>query len=157
MSQVVRVEWSPTGLGVNLRPIIMAMTTHGKLFAFGEHRDPDSATTTGLRDRSKRMWRILWALGLGMPIPAEDQEGSYRIMDEKITSFSWARYIAPGKALLAYKTDEEEVVIMSVHYFLAPGSTGEKTQDYVWQVREMARFEANGVHHVRLLNIPDLS
>lgn len=149
MSQVVRVEWSPTGLGVNLRPVIMALTTNGELLTFGEVKDPESATTTGLRDRNTRMWRVLWALGAGMPIPAEDQEGSYRTMNEKVTSFSWARYIAPGKALLAYKTDEEEVVIMSVHYFLKPGSTGQEGQDFMWQVREVARFEAKGPHEVK--------
>lgn len=149
ISQIVKVEWSPSGLGVNLRPIIMVMTTNGELLAFGEHKDPESVTASGLRARNNRMWRLLWALGASMPIPAEDQEGSYRTMDERITSFSWAGYIAQGKALLAYKTDEEEVAIMSVHYFRRPESQGQRAVDYVWQVREVARFAAEGPHAVR--------
>lgn len=148
VSQVVRLEWSPTGLGVNLRPVLMALTTNGELLTFGEHRDPESTAASGLRTRNTKMWRVLWALGAGMPIPAEDQEGSYRTMTEKVTSFSWSRYIAPGKALLAYRTDEDEVAIMSVHYFLKPGSTGQEGQDFVWQIREVARFEVKGPHKV---------
>ena len=149
VSQVVRVEWSPVGLGACLRPILVAMTTNGELLAFGEHRDPEFEISSANSSRNTRMWKILWALGAGMPIPAEDYEGSYRTMDERITSFSWAKYIAPGKALLAYKTDVDEVVIMSVHYFQKPGSVGQLAVDFMWQIREVARFEATGPHEVR--------
>jgi hypothetical protein len=150
LSQVVRVEWSPGGLGANRRPVLMIMTTNGELLTLGEYVDPQSAAALGLRARSTKMWKVLWGLGAGMPIPAEDDEGSYRTMDERITSFSWAREILPGRALLAYATDEDEVVIMSVQYFIRPDSAGQSAQDFIWQVREVARFEARGPHKVSI-------
>ena len=153
ISQIIRVEWSPNGLGANRRPVLTVMTTNGELLTLGEYTEPQSTVASGLRARSTKMWRILWALGAGMPIPAEDHEGAYRTMDERITSFSWANEISPGRALLAYRTDEEEVVIMSVQYFTRPDSNAQSSDDFVWQVREVARFEAGGPHQVSTRDI----
>ena len=148
ISQVIRVEWSPNGLGANRRPVLMLMTTNGELLALGEYTDPQSTVASGLRARNTKMWKILWGLGAGMPIPAEDHEGAYRTMDERIKSFSWAKEISPGRALLAYMTDEDDIVIMSVQYFTRPGSTSQTSNDFVWQIREVARFDAAGPHRV---------
>ncbi|KAF4126835.1 hypothetical protein GMORB2_0572 [Geosmithia morbida] len=139
VSQVIRVEWAPNGLGANLRPILLAMTTNGELLALGAHGDDSSSFQTATRSTGTRLWRILWGLGAGMPIPAEDHDGSYRIMDERVTSFSWARRVAPGMGLLAYATDEGNVVVMGVQYFARAG-------DAAWQVRELARFDGLGPH-----------
>lgn len=137
VSQVVRVEWSPNGLGANHRPVLAAMVTNGELLMLGEQSDPRSS---GLRSRTTRTWKILWALGAGMPIPAEHRAGSYRTVDDRITSFSWARELFPGRALLAYATDEGEVAVMSVQY---------SSRYHAWRVREVARFDAGGPHEVK--------
>lgn len=148
ISQIVRVEWSPNGLGANLRPVLMAMTTNGELITLGEYTDPQSTVASGLRARKTKMWKILWGLGAGMPVPAEDYEGSYRTTDDRIKSFSWAKEISIGRALLAYMTDEGEVVIMSVQYFARRDTTAQSSDDFIWQLREVARFEASGPHNV---------
>lgn len=93
------------------------------------------------------MWRILWGLGANLPIPAEDEDGAYRLMEERIKSFSWAREILPGRALLAYANDEDEVVIMSVQHYARPKSNSSGSEA-VWKVREVARFDVKGPHEV---------
>jgi hypothetical protein len=95
------------------------------------------------------MWKILWGIGAGMPIPAEDHERAYRTMEERIVGFSWAKEVAPGQALFAYETDQDEIVVMSVqHVARAP-------DDYRWQVREVARFDGEGPHSVRIAEAED--
>jgi len=140
VSQVVRVEWSPNGLGANLRPILMVMTTSGELFALGEQDDSATSGVASFQTRNTKMWKILWGIGAGMPIPAEDHEGAYRTMDERIVGFSWAKEAAPGQALLAYETDQDEIVVMSIQHVTQPGG------GHVWQVREAARFDGEGPH-----------
>jgi hypothetical protein len=144
MFQVVRVEWSPAGLGCNLRPILLALLTTGMLVAFGEHVDENEA---GLRSRTIKMWKILWGLGGTLPIPDSEEEAGYRFMDERITSFSWAKEIAAGRALLAYRNDEGDVAIMSVQFHTRPKPGDSKLTDG-WDVQEVARFRANGPHAV---------
>lgn len=147
LCQVIRLEWSPNGLGMNLRPVLMAMLTSGELLALGEDIDPHSTVISGLRNRNLKQWKILWGLGAGLPLPAEDHEGSYRSMDDRAKSFSWANEILPGRALLAYATDEDEIVITSVHHFVRTSSQSPEAEgEHVWQIREVARFEATGPH-----------
>lgn len=148
VSQIVSIEWSPSGLGANLRPVLTAMMTSGEVLAVGEVLDTSTAAGAGLRSRNTKLWRVLWGLGADLPIPDEQAEGAYRTMEDRIKSFAWAKEIATGRALLAYATDEEDVVIMSVqrHTRFKPGSTD--TED-VWQVREAARFDARSPHKVR--------
>lgn len=155
VSQVVRLEWSPNGLGANMRPVLTAMTTNGSLVTVGDHIDPSSqstVTTSGQRSRSTKTCKVLWGLGAGLPIPAEDHQGAYRTVDDRIKSFSWAREILPGRGLVAYMTDDQDVVIMSVQYFHRKDSdaaTNMITSDTtIWQTREVARFEATGPHEV---------
>ncbi|KAI6783437.1 uncharacterized protein J7T54_004464 [Emericellopsis cladophorae] len=144
VSQVVRVEWSPNGLGANLRPILMVLTTSGELLALGEQDDPATSGVASFQTRNTKMWKILWGIGAGMPIPAEDHEGAYRTMDERIVGFSWAKEAAPGQALLAYETDQDEIVVMSIQHVTRPGG------GHVWQVREAARFDGDGPHGTEL-------
>lgn len=90
------------------------------------------------------MWKILWGLGAGMPIPAEEGDGSYRTMDDRITSFAWAREISPGRALLAYATDEGDVVVIAVRY---------SARDRAWKIGQVARFDATGPHEVSVVMV----
>lgn len=156
VNQVVRVEWSPNGLGSNLRPVLTALMTSGHVFTIGEEVDAGAAAGSGRGSRNTKLFKILWGLGAELPLPAEDQEGSYRTMDERITSFSWAKEISQGRALLAYTTDEDDVVIMSVQRTNSGerSSSSSGTQP-VWQIREEARFDSRGPHQPVDLMDPD--
>lgn len=144
MFQAVRVEWSPSGLGCNLRPILLVLLTTGMVVALGEHVEKSEA---GLRSRTIKMWKILWGLGGTLPIPDAEEKGGYRFMDERIDSFSWARELAPGRALLSYRNDEGDVVIMSVQ-FRTKTEFDESNLHEGWEVQEVARFRSNGPHAV---------
>lgn len=151
VSQVVSLAWSPSGLGANLRPVLVAMMTSGALLAVGEVLDASTAAGAGVRVRNTKMWRMLWGLGADLPIPDEVEAGAFRTMEDRIKSFAWAKEIATGRALLAYATDEEDVVIMSIQRYMRSKSGSTSTED-VWQVREVARFDARSPHEVRLLH-----
>lgn len=157
LGQIIRVEWSPSGLGSNLRPVLTALTAHGAITCFGEHIDLRKGGPSILQVRSFKNWRILWGLGAQLPLPVlgEDQRRErgtdVEIVDERITSFSWAREILPGKALLAYATDEGEVAIMSVQFYSRDGAPDYKG----WEIQEVARFDGRGPHVVNM-NTPFL-
>ncbi|TQN65699.1 hypothetical protein CSHISOI_09716 [Colletotrichum shisoi] len=147
LNQVVAVEWSPAGLGRNLRAALAVMMTSGALLVFGEGGG-GGAVDLGVRMRNFRDWRILWGVGANMPLPdAGSEDGAYLPRD-KVRSFSWARYLGPGQALMAYATDQEEVVVLSVQYYLPDDSEGGESNEgsYVWEVDELARFDARGPH-----------
>ncbi|KAK0391204.1 hypothetical protein NLU13_0705 [Sarocladium strictum] len=147
MSQVVRVEWSPSGLGSNLRPVLLALLTTGCVVAFGEDvNQEEEAAELGLTNRSVRMWKILWGLGGMLPIPDPEESKGYRFMGERITSFSWAKEVAPGRALLAYKTEAGDVVIMSVQFGAksVPAEKGALAEG--WEIQEVARFIGSDPH-----------
>jgi hypothetical protein len=147
LSQVVRLEWSPDGLGENLRPLLTAMLSSGQLLIMGEHVDRGAGAMYTASMRNTNMWKMLWGLGAGLPLPSEDHKGMYRTMDEYIASFSWANKVAAGQALLAYANDEGEVTIMSVQRFPLAESNTSAPED-MWQVQEVARFDASGPHGV---------
>lgn len=147
VSHVIRVAWSPGGLGANLRPVLTVMMTTGQLLAVGEVLDSSTAAGAGLRTRNTKLWRVLWGLGAGLPLPDEREEGAYRTMDERIKSFAWAGEMASGRGLLAYATDEDDVVIMSVQRYVRSKPNSTDIED-VWQVREAARFDARSPHEV---------
>lgn len=147
VSHIVSVEWSPSGLGANLRPVLTVMMTSGEVLAVGEVLDTTTAASAGLRARSTKMWRVLWGLGAGLPIPDEEQAGAYRTMDDRIKSFAWAREMAVGWGLLAYATDEEDIVIMSIRRHIRSKPNSTDTED-IWQVSEAARFDARSPHEV---------
>ena len=146
--QAVNVEWSPSGLGYNLRPVLTAMLTSGSLVTFGEHVDHQSTMKSGLGSRTFKDWKVLWGLGGLMPLPDTDEGDGCRIMNERITSFSWAREIAPGRALLTYMTEDEDVVIMSVRFAKSTQRKGQTTPQQGWRLEEVARFSGSGPHVV---------
>ncbi|KOS17455.1 hypothetical protein ESCO_002896 [Escovopsis weberi] len=172
LGQVVRVEWSPSGLGCNLRPVLAALATNGSVVALGEHVDRRrAAEASGTRARSFKNWKMLWGLGANLPVPDADCDAGYWRMDERVTAFSWARGVAPGRALCAYATDAGEVGVMSVQYHHpSPARRGDKEHesggtpiqtddaaaaaaddddnddDDVWDLKELGRFDAGGPH-----------
>lgn len=150
LGQTVRVEWSPSGLGQNLRPVLAVLTTNGSVLTLGEHIDAASTVASGSTARSFKNWRLLWGLGALLPVPDETRADGFREMEDKIVAFSWAREILPGRALLAYANDAGRIVIMAVQHFprLREGR-GSAEQELVWQVRELGRFDGRGPHRVR--------
>ncbi|PTB80657.1 hypothetical protein M440DRAFT_1348832 [Trichoderma longibrachiatum ATCC 18648] len=147
LGQVIRVEWSPSGLGCNLRPVLMALTTAGSLVTFGEQADSQSAATSSMRTRTFKNWRVLWGLGARLPIPDLTSKDGFRTMDERIVSFSWAKEIAPGRALLAYMNDDGQIVVMSVQYHRrADASKRGSEQGWIWTLTEHVRINGRGPH-----------
>lgn len=155
LGQVIRVEWSPGGLGSNLRPVLTALTGHGAVICFGEHIDLRKAGGGGgasstMQVRSFKNWRTLWGLGALLPLPIAggrrraELGRDVEVMNERITAFSWAKEILPGRALLAYQTDDGHVVVMAVQFFSRDSAPDEKG----WDIREVARFDASGPHVV---------
>ncbi|KAK1998966.1 hypothetical protein LX36DRAFT_656031 [Colletotrichum falcatum] len=155
LNQVVSIEWSPAGLGRNLRAALAVMLTSGALLVFGE-AGGGAAVDLGARMRNFRDWRILWGVGANLPLPdAGSEDGAY-LPKDKVRSFSWARHLGPGQALMAYATDQEEVVVLSVQYYL-PGhlDDGSDAGSHVWEVEELARFNARGPHPSTNIMDPD--
>ncbi|TFB03569.1 GPI-anchor transamidase [Trichoderma ghanense] len=147
LGQVIRVEWSPSGLGCNLRPVLMALTTAGSLVTFGEQADSQSAATSSMRTRTFKNWRVLWGLGAKLPIPDPTSKDGFRTMDERIVSFSWAKEIAPGRALLAYLNDAGQIVVMSIQYHRrADASKRSSEQGWIWTLTEHIRINGRGPH-----------
>ncbi|KAK1594200.1 uncharacterized protein LY79DRAFT_604862 [Colletotrichum navitas] len=154
LNQVVAIEWSPAGLGRNLRAALAVMLTSGALLVFGEGGG-GAAVDLGARMRNFRDWRILWGVGANLPLPdAGSEDGAY-LPKDKVRSFSWARYLGPGQALMAYATDEEEVVVLSVQYYLPNHLDESNAGSHVWEVEEMARFDARGPHPSSNIMDPD--
>ncbi|KAJ3465501.1 hypothetical protein MRS44_006159 [Fusarium solani] len=144
--QIVRLEWSPNGLGCNLRPILTALSTNGGVYALGEHIDMQSTMVAGMRTRSFKAWKTLWGLGAQLPLPDASVEDGFRNMNERIQSFSWAKELAPGRALMAYCNDAEEVTIMSIQLFPRPREGEPSIDETIWDIREVGRFDGRGKH-----------
>lgn len=90
---------------------------------------------------------MLWGLGAKLPVPDSESRDGYRVMDERITSFSWAQEIAPGRALLAYMNDSGEVVIMSVQYHLRRDTSKRGSEkEWIWTLTQHVRIDGRGPH-----------
>ncbi|KAL6881363.1 transcription factor IIIC subunit delta N-term domain-containing protein [Trichoderma novae-zelandiae] len=147
LGQVIRLEWSPNGLGCNLRPVLMALTTAGSLVTFGEQADSQSAATSSMRTRTFKNWRVLWGLGAKLPIPDPTSNDGFRTMDERIVSFSWAKEIAPGRALLAYLNDAGQIVVASIQYHRrGDASKRGSDKEWIWTLTEHVRIHGQGPH-----------
>ncbi|KAM0563683.1 hypothetical protein ACHAPJ_001410 [Fusarium lateritium] len=144
--QIVRLEWSPNGLGCNLRPVLTALSTSGCIYAIGEHIDRQSTMIAGMRTRSFKAWKTLWGLGAQLPLPDSSQEDGYRNMNERIQSFSWAKEVGAGRGLLAYCNDAEEVAIMTVQLFSRLREDDPSSEETLWDIREVVRFDGRGRH-----------
>ncbi|GJC78155.1 hypothetical protein ColLi_00993 [Colletotrichum liriopes] len=155
LNQVVAIEWSPAGLGRNLRAVLAVMLTSGALLVFGEGGG-GGMVDLGARMRNFRDWRILWGVGANLPLPdAGSEDGAY-LPKDKVRSFSWAKYLGSGQALMAYATDQEEVVVLSVQYYLPNQFDADSDAgSHVWEVEELARFDARGPHPSTNIMDPD--
>ncbi|KAK4134023.1 hypothetical protein BT67DRAFT_496799 [Trichocladium antarcticum] len=163
MNHVVSVGWSPSGLGVNRRPILAVLTGSGTLVVYGDGSEFANilprANDGMLQRRELNSWVVLWGVGERLLVPGQQTKVS-----EYIRSFAWAREIAPGQALLATVNDVKEVAIISVQSVLVvdDGKTKgdssfrtEPRENSVWLVREIARFKADGPHEASNLMDPD--
>ncbi|KAK3688265.1 gpi-anchor transamidase-like protein [Podospora appendiculata] len=163
MNHVVCMGWSPSGLGVNRRPILAVMTGAGTIAMYGDgstavnilHRANDGM----LQHRELVSWMVLWGVGERLMVPGQQTEVS-----EYIRGFAWAKEVAIGQALLATINDLGEVAILSVQ--LAYTTDGARTksaaprqpdsaESLVWRVQEVARFKAKGPHPTGDIMDPD--
>ncbi|KAL2143613.1 hypothetical protein VTI28DRAFT_10198 [Corynascus sepedonium] len=154
MNHVVAIGWSPSGLGVNRRPILGVLTGSGTLTMFGDGGEFTNilprANEGMLQRRELNSWIVLWGVGERLIVPGQQTEVS-----EYLRSFAWAHEIAPGQALLATINDLNEVAIISVQCVFVtdeerdqgdrPFRT-EPLESVVWLVREISRFKAEGPH-----------
>ncbi|GAB1319216.1 Gpi-anchor transamidase-like protein [Madurella fahalii] len=163
MNHVVSVGWSPSGLGVNRRPILAVLTGSGTLTMYG-----DSSAFTNilpranegmLQRRELNSWIVLWGVGERLVVPGQQTE-----ISECIRGFSWAHEMGPGQALLATINDVKEVGIISVQSVSVQGENKSKgdlsfriepRETVVWLVREIARFKAEGPHTTQDQMDPD--
>jgi hypothetical protein len=154
MNHVVSIGWSPSGLGVNRRPILGVLTGAGTLAMFGDGSEFANilprANEGMLQRRELNSWIVLWGVGERLMVPGQQTEVS-----EYIRAFAWAHEIAPGQALLATINDVREVAIISVQCVFPleenrpKGDSTFRTEpqeSVVWLVREIARFKAEGPH-----------
>lgn len=143
MNHVVSVAWSPSGLGVNRRPILAVLTSAGVVGMYGDGPGLESSGTRPneymLPRRTLASWMVLWGVGERLMVPGQQSE-----ISENIQGIAWAKLIAPGQALLATINDVREVAIISVQSLTV--GVGGATDRFVWAVREMARFRAEGPH-----------
>jgi Transcription factor IIIC subunit delta N-term len=147
LNQVAALQWSPGGLGYNLRPILTVLLTTGVLMSYGEKTGKIFASNASSKSRGFSAWKILWGVGATVRLP-----DTYDQSLDRIKSSAWAKQIAVGRALLAYATEIGEVVLLSVQY-VSTGEAGEKGDTIsAWQLKEVGRFNGCGPHpkqHVR--------
>lgn len=154
MNHVVGIGWSPSGLGVNRRPILAVLTGSGALTMYGEGSESTNilprANEGMLQRRELNSWIVLWGVGERLIVPGQQTK-----ISEYIRGFAWAREIAPGQALLATVNDMKEIAIISVQCVVVGdeniskgdvSSRIEPRETSVWLVREIARFKAEGPH-----------
>ncbi|KAK4238559.1 hypothetical protein C8A03DRAFT_43735 [Achaetomium macrosporum] len=154
MNHVVCIGWSPSGLGVNRRPILAILTGSGTLGMYGDGSKSANilprANEGMLQRRELNSWIFLWGVGERLVVPGQQIE-----ISEYIRAFAWAHEIAPGQALLATTNDVKEVAIISVQsVFVADNGKSmedmssriEQSENMVWMVREILRFKAEGPH-----------
>ncbi|KAL0471685.1 hypothetical protein QR685DRAFT_211029 [Neurospora intermedia] len=163
MNHVVRIAWSPSGLGLNRRPILAILTGSGTLAMYGD----DSAVANILPRANEGMlqrrelisWSVLWGVGERLMVP-----GQQLALTENIHGFAWAKEIAPGQALLATINDQREVALISVQSMLKVDETRSKSnisllveskESLVWYVNEVARFQCSGPHSKGNVMDPD--
>ena len=143
MNHVVSVAWSPSGLGVNRRPILAVLTSAGIVGMYGDGPGLESSGTRPneymLPRRTLSSWMVLWGVGERLMVPGQQSE-----ISENIQGIAWAKLIAPGQALLATINDVREVAIISVQSLTV--GVGGATDRFIWVVREVARFKAEGPH-----------
>ncbi|KAM0285952.1 hypothetical protein ACHAQH_001139 [Verticillium albo-atrum] len=151
LNQVSVMEWSPSGVGYNLRPVLSVLLTNGSVMIYGQ--EGAAVTDIGARKRSFDAWRVLWGIGGVLPLPDRKVKDGCHLPRDKIKSFSWAHQIAPGRALIAYLNDQDEIVIVTVEFFENPKI--KKGHTLAWRVEEVARFPNDGPHPKMNIMDPD--
>lgn len=149
LNHVVAVEWSPAGLGRNLRPVLAVLTACGSLAVYGEGgllpfgstAKPSRTLGPGNRVvRDLQSWLALWAVGENFVLPGQEEYG----YGEFVKAFAWSGEVGKGKSLLGYMNDLREIVVLCV------GTTFQKTveglDEVVWNVQEVARMVTSGPH-----------
>lgn len=149
LNHVVAVEWSPSGLGRNLRPVLAVLTGCGSLAVYGEGGPlPFGSTAKPSRVmgrgksavRDLQSWLVLWAVGENFVVPGQEEFG----YGEFVKAFAWCQEVGTGRALLSYMNDLREIVILCV------GTTFQRTaeglEEAVWNVQEIFRMETGGPH-----------
>ena len=113
MNHVVHMAWSPSGLGINRRPILGILTGSGTLAMYGDGNSVANilprANEGMLQHRELTSWMVLWGVGERLMVPGQQADVS-----ENVRGFAWAKEIAPGQALLATVNDLMEVAVVSV-------------------------------------------
>ncbi|KXJ88282.1 transcription factor IIIC subunit delta N-term-domain-containing protein [Microdochium bolleyi] len=157
LNHVVALAWSPCGLGRMKRSVLAVLTGNGTIAIYCESSLPSNAPSLAIRGRKARTLRPLlvpWCVGNGCHVPvtaagqaASSQEDSLPHNLEYITSMAWAQQLhAPSDgALLAYMTDDDEVVILAVQAQHGTLESGHGPGGD-WRVEEVARFFAGGPH-----------
>ncbi|KUI63749.1 hypothetical protein VM1G_10562 [Cytospora mali] len=151
LNHVVAIEWSPSGIGKNRRPVLAVLTGCGSLAVYGEGCAlPFGSTVRPLRSVAMRgkgavrdlaSWVVLWAVGENFVVPGQEEYG----YGEFVKAFAWSRATGDGKALLGYMNDQREVVVLCVGAEYRK-SKEDGLDEAVWNVQEMCRFEAEGPH-----------
>ena len=169
LNHVVCIGWSPSGLGVNRRPVLAVMTARGTVTIYGDRTATSALGMAKINDGMLRRrglddWGILWGVGERLVVPGQQTE-----ISENIQSFAWAHQISPGQALFSYITDSREVVILSVQSIQQEdidkddaGIKGKSASHersgvngaVMWTVHEVARFPARGPHPERSVSSP---
>lgn len=146
LNQVVSLQWSPMGVGPNLRPVITVLLTKGYLLTHGEVLDRKTALMD-IKARDFRFWKLLWGVGATIPLADASSPTGFSASGDKITAFSWSQAVEIGRCLLAYKTDGEELVVVAVQYL--ENVTEENTNnegDPAWKIDEIVRVGIPGPH-----------
>ncbi|KAG7126020.1 hypothetical protein HYQ44_001060 [Verticillium longisporum] len=151
LNQVSVMEWSPTGVGYNLRPVLSVLLTNGSVMIYGQ--EGSAVTDISVRKRSFDAWRVLWGISGVLPLPDRKAKDGSHLAGDKIKSFSWAHKIAPGRALIAYLNDRDQIVIVTVEFFENPKI--KKGPTLAWRVEEAARFPNDSPHPKMSIMDPD--
>ena len=110
MNHVVHMAWSPSGLGINRRPILAILTGSGTVAMYGDGNSIANilprANEGMLQHRELTSWMVLWGVGERLMVPGQQADVS-----ENVRGFAWAKEIAPGQALLATVNDLMEVAM----------------------------------------------
>lgn len=149
LNHVVAVEWSPSGLGKNLRPVLAVLTGCGSLAVYGEggplpfgsNAKPSRIMGSGKSAvRDLQSWLVLWAVGENFVVPGQEEFG----YGEFVKAFAWCQEVGAGRALLSYMNDLREIVVLSVCTTFR--KTEEGLDEATWNVQEITRMETGGPH-----------
>ena len=138
MNSVVDIQWSPRGLGRNGRCVLGVLTSGGVLTIYGESSSRLAGVMTTYYDYSG--WKVMWAVGERFIVPPQKAYG------EHVYSFAWAPELMADVAVVATKTDQDEIVIIPAQRVTVPEDGKGIKERAEWHVREAARFHAPGPH-----------